>query len=965
MFLSKRVRRLRLCCAGIAVLALSSFCGAQTSRVAGAVEGSVVDQTGSAVAGATVTLRNQGTSQTRTLSTNPEGSFHAGELPVGQYDLRVESPDFSPYVNNAIVISIGRVVQLTVRLTPATVQQQITVSEQPPPIDPTQTTEATTIGHERIEESPVVSRNYLDFVLLAPQLTQSNVQGAAGGKSPLADSGFTFAGLRSRSNSLYIDGVENNDEFTGSARTELSPETVQEFQVVNNGLSAESGGGASGPINVITKSGVNTLHGDAFVFIQNGALNARDPLTNETGAPDFNRFRAGLSAGGPIVRGRTFYYFAGEQEGAHGDDNSLISPSVASAINGVLGSGAFPRITTRAINPASFRVARAETEVSGRLDHHIGDKHSLLLKYALTNNREVGDAFNNGGIVDPSARGSSFIEDQGVTGSLTSVLSNTALNSVRFQVSTRRAVLRTTDQTGPDIRIAGLVDFGRPYDGNDKRRENHYELSDVASMTKGRHLINFGAGSDWIRENVSAYDGFAAAYIFPDLNSFVNGQPDQYRQAFGSPNTNFATPKYSGFIQDHWTLAKRFTIDTGIRYDFEHLPTQFRQDTNDFAPRIGLAYSPSPNWALRAGFGIFFDRYLLAAANNAIQKNGIQAFEQVAYGQAAAQIFQSELGGSSVAPIPSIRPSIFTVDPNLQTSRSAIASVGVERLLTNNLTASATFLFARGVRLSRTRNTNLRPPVVLTPANAASLGIPNPFPQQLGRLVFPPARLSPQFDNIYQWENHASSVYHGLSLSLNRRLSNEIEFSGSYTLAKATDDASDFNEQPENPYLLPAERALSSNDQRHRFVFSGTFDLPFADADDGKKPNGVIAKLFGNIEAAPILIVGSGRPINPLIGFDANHSGAFPLSARPLGFGRNSLLTNAQVQLDLRVLKFFKVGEHGKLDFVVETFNLLNRTNIAALNQAYGAKISPIPVFATANKAGIPRQLQFSIDFEF
>ena len=123
---------------------------------------------------------------------------------MGQYDLRVESPDFSPYVNNAIVISIGRVVQLTVSLTPATVQQQITVSEQPPPIDPTQTAEATTIGHQRIEESPVVSRNYLDFVLLAPQLTQSNVQGAAGGKSPLADSGFTFAGLRSRSNSLYI-----------------------------------------------------------------------------------------------------------------------------------------------------------------------------------------------------------------------------------------------------------------------------------------------------------------------------------------------------------------------------------------------------------------------------------------------------------------------------------------------------------------------------------------------------------------------------------------------------------------------------------------------------------------------------------------------------------------------------------------------------------------------------------------
>ena len=214
-------------------------------------------------------------------------------------------------------------------------------------------------------------------------------------------------------------------------------------------------------------------------------------------------------------------------------------------------------------------------------------------------------------------------------------------------------------------------------------------------------------------------------------------------------------------------------------------------------------------------------------------------------------------------------------------------------------------------------------------------------------------------------ENRASSVYKGLSLSLNRRLANEIEFSSSYTISKAIDDASDFNEQPENPYMIRAERALSSNDQRHRFVLSGTFDLPFGDEEETKTPPGVIAKVSGNIEVAPILIIGSGRPINPLTGFDANRSGAFPPSARPLGFGRNSLITPSQLQFDLRVLKFFKIGEHGKLDFVVESLNVLNHTNVVALNQFYGPENSPIPGFTTPNKAGIPRQLQFSIGFEF
>jgi hypothetical protein len=165
--------------------------------------------------------------------------------------------------------------------------------------------------------------------------------------------------------------------------------------------------------------------------------------------------------------------------------------------------------------------------------------------------------------------------------------------------------------------------------------------------------------------------------------------------------------------------------------------------------------------------------------------------------------------------------------------------------------------------------------------------------------------------------------------------------------------------------LLSAERALSANDQRHRFVFSGTFDLPFGDEDEGKKPSGLISKLFGNIEAAPILTIGSGRPVNAFTGFDANRSGSFPLSSRPIDFGRNSLGTGTQAQLDLRVLKFFKVREHGKLDLVAESFNLFNHTNVLALNQFYGAESSPLSTFSTANKAGIPRQLQFSIDFEF
>src|SRR5207245_3398142 len=131
------------------------------------------------------------------------------------------------------------------------------------------------------EESPVVTRNYLNFVLLAPGLSQSNDQSNAASQSMLAGSDFTFAGLRPRSNSLYIDGVEHNDEFGGAVRIELSPETIHEFQVVNNGISAESGGGMGGSIKLVTKSGANVHHGNALLCVHNRALNAREPAKFE------------------------------------------------------------------------------------------------------------------------------------------------------------------------------------------------------------------------------------------------------------------------------------------------------------------------------------------------------------------------------------------------------------------------------------------------------------------------------------------------------------------------------------------------------------------------------------------------------------------------------------------------------------------------------------------------------------
>lgn len=972
--MSLNCRSLSACCVTVVavlsflVLACAFNAGAQLSKVGATLEGTVIDSSGAVIPKATITLRSTLTNQFRAVTADDRGFFRADELPVATYEVRVEHPGFAPYRHAGVVLSLGQSVRLDIVISPASASAEVTVNAQPSAIDTSQTSVVSSVDKERIEELPVRSRNYLDFVLLAPGVSSSPIASPVSGSTPVAGSGFTFGGLRPRSNNVSIDGLDNNDEYSGSSRTELSPEIVQEFQVVNNGLSAESGGASGGSINVITRSGTNTIHGDAFLFAQDSALNARAPFETQPGKPSFRRFRGGFALSGPIVKDRTFYYAAVEQEHNRGQIGSDFDPALTST-NSFLATGAFPGFATRQITTAFSPTARAETEAAGKLNHRLTKNTALMLRYAFTNNKESGDAFNTSGLIDASARGSGFTSDNALSGSLTTVLGSQAVSDFRFQAATRRAVLRTNEPSGPEIDIAGLITLGRPYAGNSARRENHYQGGYTYIRTRGKHLWKVGGTLNRVRLRAGVPDGFGGVYVFGSLADFLAGNPDQFRQAFGNSNVDFPVTSFGGFVQDHWSAARQFTVDLGVRYDFERLPAGFNQDTNNVSPRIGLAWSPISNWVFRAGYGIFFDRYVLANLARAVEKNGSQAFEQIVDGNAAASLFAVAGGGPLAAPIPGIAPSIFRPDPRMATPYSQQASVGAEYLLATNLTLRADYLFARGVKLPRTLNVNLLRPVVLTLTNASSLGVPNPTPQQIGREVFPPARSNPQFGDIYQLQNSASSAYNGLSLTLNRRMSNELAFSASYTLSKTFDDASDFDEQPQNPFDLAAESTLSRQHQQQRFVFNALWDLPIGDEQDNRgKPEqnpGWLTRTFSHIEVAPIFTAESGRPINPLTGLDSNRTHAFPVSARPLNFGRNSLQTSKIVTLDLRVLKYFPFGEARRLDLVAEFFNLFNRANLAQINPVFGSNLTPTLAFRQPIEGIAARQIQFSLDFEF
>jgi len=947
---------------------------AQDSATTGTLVGTVHDAAGAGIPGTTIALRNLTTNQTRNVTSEADGSYRANAMAVGDYEVKAQAKGFAPYFNPRVTLALGRLTALDISLTPGDVNAQVTVMDTPPALDLTQTAVTTSIDPERIEELPVNSRNYLEFTLLAPGVAPSNQQKTGGSNptsgSPLADSGFTFGGLRPRSNSISIDGLDNTDETTGAARVALSPEIVQEFQIVNNGLSAEFGGAAGGAINVVTRVGQNQFHGDAFTFFQNELFNAREPYSDPPPASRlrFRRVQPGAALGGPLKRDKVFFYLAAEQEHLSAEDESEINRTTRTRINALLASGFAPRLTVRSLTPGRFQIGTDETEMAAKITYVASQRHTLNFRFAFTNLRERGDAFNTDNLSDRSARGSAYTKDHQFTGSAISVLSSKLFNDMRFQASTRRAVTRSADPVGPEVEIVGLARFGRPFDADSTRHETREQFVDNVSLSRSRSEWKGGVTVNYVSLNSELRDGFGALYVFRTLDDFVSGHPAIWRQAFGSPVTQFGVTSFGVFLQNQWRITPQVTLNVGGRYDVETLPSPFRTDSNNFSPRLGLAWSPSKEWVLRGGFGLLYDRLPLAFLNRAIQKHGAQAFEQVANDTDAATVFATNGGGRSLAPVAGIAPSIFRADPQFVTPYSAQANAGVEHLLSKNTTLRADYLFTRGIHLPRTRNINLLPPVTLTTANAAAFGFINPTPQQLGRLIFGPGRVAPRFDAIYQLEDSASSTYNGLTLALNKRMSDELELLASYTLSKTRDDASDFDEQPQNPFDLQAERALSRHDVRHRFVLNGLFDLPFGDEEEkgaGSERDILIGKILGHVEIAPIVTLSSGRPVDALTGSDEERGRAFPLASRPIGFGRNTLRTPRFVNFDLRVLKYFPMGERRKLDLVVEAFNLFNHPNVLSRNSHFGSGVTPLSSFGIPTSFAASRQVRFSIDFEF
>src|SRR5690606_29037093 len=474
--------------------------------------GTVTDQTGAVLPGTTVTVTNRETGLTRTSVSNDDGSYRIVLLPPGVYNVRAELPGFVTKVIQDVTLTVGQLGHLDIQLEVSATPTEVVVSGAADIVETERTSQASTIEETQIDNLPIDGRNYLNFTLLTPGVSGNN--SLLTFSSPATPtSGLSFSGQDQRSNYVTIDGVDNMDVISNTVRSTLSQEAIQEFQISRNTFSAEYGRTRGGLINIVSKSGTNEFHGNAFFFFRNNSLDARNAFARLENPP-FDRQEFGGTFGGPIVRDRTFFFASYERLDREEsifvtfmDDPSIFQPTPSqNQLFDFLGSTGDPTLQFMAASftnpnfgalhtlesnfPETLRLFESESGtfpfeadqdiVSFKLDHQFSGQNSF---YTRVN---YAGSFNDGvefGALQGVSNGVSYdTRDFALVVSDTHLFSPNTLNDLKFQSGRREFEVATNDPVGPEIIISGVAEFGREFFNPSAYETNIFQVADNATF---------------------------------------------------------------------------------------------------------------------------------------------------------------------------------------------------------------------------------------------------------------------------------------------------------------------------------------------------------------------------------------------------------------------------------------------------------------------------------------------------
>ena len=957
----------------LCALFLFAPAAAPQSSTSADLEGTLTDQAGAAIPSATVVVINRETGVERRGESNALGRYRVAALPASEYDLRITKDGFAVVERRGLILQVGQVATVDVALPLASQTQEITITEAAPMVETGRASVGAVVNRNDIDNLPINGRTFLDFSRTVAGVTAQQTSGQG--------SGLSFNGQRGRSNNLSVDGADNNGSLNGNTRLMMSQEAVREFQVVTNQFAPEFGNAGGGLVNVVSRSGGNDYHGNAFLFARDEALDGRNAFVTDAEKPPFNRRNLGATLGGPIVRNRTFFFASVEYIKRNESDVVTLSDDTVRAINTVLAARPIPNGGVKSVANGTFPVGRINTVTSLKLDHTLSSADSLSFRYIFGQERESNaGGVAIGGTTDVSGGGGQRTRDQSFLVSWNHIFSPTLLSETRFQFAPRNLTQYANDPIGPRVTISGVGNFGRNVNFPVLLDESRYQWQHSLSKQLGRHYFKFGADINYLRAHTSFPVNFAGTFTFSNLADFAAGRVNQFTQGFGNPEIRLPETSLGFYVQDVFKLNEKLTLTYGLRYDYDMQPQNVKRDRtnpieaplqdgvnrdpNNIAPRIGINFNPDGKGrtSIRAGYGVFYDKIFLLVARNALISRQTLT---LASAPATARLPLGAYPPSEKFPegfaLP--KPSLNIADSNLVIPYAQQGNFGVEHSLSRNWVVGATYVVVRGVKLLRSQNINLGPPVIMTAENGPSLGVARPNPQQIGRPYYGANnRLTQDFTNIQMVSSSSSSTYHGAQFTVQKRFADGFQMRVNYTLSKAIDDSSDFvqAQQPSNPYNARAERSLSTEHQAHRFTLTGVWELPYK--------HNAARWLLGDWVLSTSWVYRSGTPQNVTVGSDVN-ADANSSSDRPFNgtqeLGRNTYAGPESFVVDLRVAKRIRIRERISVQILGEAFNVQNRVNYSDVNTTWGTDIAPRATFGNYQSANNPRQVQFGLKFAF
>jgi hypothetical protein len=795
------------------------------------LRGTVTDPSGAVVVGADVTVNNGATGLQYTAKTNSIGSYEMPSVPVGIYSIRVTASGMRPVAAKGLALDVGQTVERNFQLVLGASTTEVDVSGEAALVDTGSATLGQVIDQKTVQEIPLNGRHFVDLSLLTPGTVTPPANGFL--TAPLRGQGsfaFNTAGQREDTVNFMINGINLNDIVQNQITFQPSINTVSEFKVDNSTYSAQYGRNSGAIVNIATRSGTNSFHGEMFEWLRNETLDAKNYFA-VTKAP-FKRNNFGAALGGPIKTNRAHFFLSYEgvrqRQGLTIDSPVLSDAQRAQAL--ATGDAAIQKLVPL-IQPANAVDSKGNAIFLGSASAPVNiDQGTADVDVDLSKNDRLHGylAIQQDLRQEPTLQGNTLPgwgdtrQSRRQIGTINEdhIFSNTLTNTIRLGYNRIHITFQPNQQLNaanfgidsgvnasiglPQIDVGGFaLDFGGPSGFPQGRGDTTAVLSDTVNYLHGRHA--FAIGGEMRRAYNNNFSQDATIFRFASISSFIADHVTSFT-FLGTSANRILDPSYGGFIEDTFKVRPNLTLQLGFRYDWNSTPSEadnrfvvfdpptvtlhqigtpgfgqpFQTDNKNFQPRLGIIWNPGNNGktVLRGGYAILSDQPVTGIVTGL---NSNPPFTQPLTSTAAGLAL---INAAAVAGPTGLAPN--AIDRNFENPYVQSWNLNVEQQLSNTMVLKVAYVGSKGTNLRIARNLNQ-----LELVNGALV---RPFANLSPSSPITPAACGGQptcpLANITEVDSAAGSNYNGLWVTLDKRLSHGLQFLTSYAYSKSIDDNS-------------------------------------------------------------------------------------------------------------------------------------------------------------------------------